>query len=422
MIIYPGSGPGGTDVIVKSNTSPMINQAWMLDTDNSPPYPKLGEGDVGCQMASFEEFYTPNSTGPYKVQGLGRRYEGNLHTYAWTPTILTNNGKIKAVASDPISLRAFGTTAVARTIPTHPVTGGAVALAELRREGLPLVPAASTVKLAIEQRKLLKRGFQNRSVGRVRPRDAGNEYLNYEFGWKPIVSDLRDLAYSIKNAHKIVDDLHRGSGQKVRRRYEFPTTNEVTGSYNEPAGSRSPFMDGSLGICDAFMRGSGTSHFTMQNVYQRKRWFSGCYTYYIPPAEDFFGKARLYESYANKILGTRLTPEVVWNLAPWSWATDWFANTGDVYTNLSYFGQDSLAMQYGYVMESNTSTFRTSLTCKVNLVGKPNTQISIAEDFATRTMQRLYASPYGFGVTYEAMSPRQLAIIAALGLTRGQRS
>jgi hypothetical protein len=399
----------------------MINSAWMNDVENSPPYPRLGEGDVGCQMASYSESYTPNGTGPYKVQGLGRRYEGGLHTYAWTAPILTNNGKVKANSGDPLSLRAIGTTAIARTIPTHPVVGGAVALAELRREGLPLVPAASTVKLAVQQHKLLRKGYRKASAGKVRGKDAGNEFLNLQFGWAPIVSDLRKLAYSIKNAHKIVDDLHRGSGQKVRRRYEFPTTNEVSGLYNEPNGIRSPAFDGDLGFVDAWMLGDGPTTFHMRNEYQRKRWFSGCYTYYIPPAEDFFGKARLYESYANRLLGTRLTPEVVWNIAPWSWASDWFANAGDVYTNLSYFGQDGLAMQYGYVMESNTSTFYTSLTARVNLVGKPNTYINISEDFTSRTMQRLYASPYGFGVTFEEFTPRQMAITAALGLTMGQR-
>jgi hypothetical protein len=154
-----------------------------------------------------------------------------------------------------------------------------------------------------------------------------------------------------------------------------------------------------------------------------RRWFVGCYTFYVPPADAIgFDKARLYEQYANQILGTRLTPEVVWNLAPWSWAADWFSNLGDVVTNFSYFGADDLAMRYGYVMEKNTSTIHASWSGKVNLAGSPNTLISLNESFGSLTMQRRYASPFGFGLTFDGFTPRQQAITVALGLTRGNRN
>jgi hypothetical protein len=275
----------------------------------------------------------------------------------------------------------------------------------------------------MEQRKLLKRGFRNKSAGKVRPSDLGDEYLNYQFGWAPIVSDLRKFAHSIKNAGDIVDQIDRGNGQNTRRRYEFPTSTEYDYVIDEPNTSRTPAFEGDLGGCDAWMMGSGPNHYSQSVEYKRKRWFSGCYTYYVPPAKDTLGRWREYESYANRILGTRLTPEVVWNLAPWSWAADWFLNIGDIATNFSYFGADGLAMRYGYVMESNTSTIHRSWTGRVNLTGSPNTQISITEAYGSQTMQRRWASPYGFGLTFDGLSPRQQAITAALGLTMtGRRS
>jgi hypothetical protein len=396
----------------------------MTDANNAPAFPQaLGASDVGCQMSSFKTFYKSTGTGPYEVQGLGRKYNGSLRTLAWNQGSFLQGGAVQASFSNPDSLFAAGGTAIARTIPTHPVAGAAVALAELRREGLPRVPTAATVKLAIEQRKLLKRGYRIRNAGKVSPSDLGDEYLNLQFGWAPIVSDLRKFAHSIKNAHAIVDQMERGSGQNVRRRYEFPTSTEVSQVQNEPNTSRTPAFSGDLGNCDTWMMGSGPATWDVNVEYQRKRWFSGCYTYYVPPADTFVGKARKYEAYANRILGTRLTPEVVWNLAPWSWAADWFLNLGDMATNFSYLGADGLAMRYGYVLESNTSTIHCNWTGKVNLTGASNTRISISESFGSKTMQRVWAYPWGFGFTFETLSPRQSAIVAALGISRtGHRS
>lgn len=423
-IIVPGAGTGGSDVVIRSSIPPPFTSGWMSDATNFPPFPQ-GQGDVGCQMSSFKTFYKSEGTGPYKVQGLARRYEGRLHSYYWAQSSAAAkaafSGAGDASFSHPDSLLAAGATAIARTTPTHPVAGAAVALAELRREGLPHVPTAAAVKLAAEQRKLLQRGFRNRSVGKVRPKDLGDEYLNYEFGWKPIVSDLRKFALSIKRSHEIVDQLNRDSGRNVRRRYRFPASVQDDIVYDAIDNSRAPFFEGDLGQCDVWMQGSLPPRLKIETKVTTERWFSGCYTYHVPPADTFYGKARRFEAYANKILGTRLTPEVVWNLAPWSWAADWFSNAGDVATNISSFSSDGLALRYGYIMESNTHEYIVSLDASVNLVSAPDTRIHIVETFGSKTMQRRYASPFGFGLTYDGFTPRQQAITVALGLTQGAR-
>lgn len=108
-----------------------------------------------------------------------------------------------------------------------------------------------------------------------------------------------------------------------------------------------------------------------------------------------------------------MTPEVLWELAPWSWAVDWFSNTGDVIHNISTLGYDGLVMEYGYMMTHTQYDRRVEATALVNGVSVSARTVSRRE-----TKRRTVATPYGFGIDDTTLSPRQLAILAALGLSR----
>jgi hypothetical protein len=55
-------------------------------------------------------------------------------------------------------------------------------------------------------------------------RAAGSEYLNYEFGWLPLVSEMRDLSRVVKNHEKLMSHFYENSGKNIRRQYEFPAS------------------------------------------------------------------------------------------------------------------------------------------------------------------------------------------------------
>jgi hypothetical protein len=84
--------------------------------------------------------------------------------------------------------------------------------------------------------------------------------------------------------------------------------------------------------------------------------FSGGFTYHLPGDFPGFGGMSKSSLYAKKILGLDLSPDTVWNLTPWSWAADWFSNTGDVIDNLSDYAVDGLVMRYGYVQRHVVET------------------------------------------------------------------
>jgi hypothetical protein len=293
--------------------------------------------------------------------------------------------------SEVQALMAYGSTAISRCIPTNPVSGLANFLGELRRDGLPSLPGAQMRDNVDQMRK-----------------GIGSEYLNLEFALKPTISDLRKFASVVKDHDRVLRQYERDSGKPIRRKYSFPTqktvTNSVISTNYRPSGVPSKY----------FPSGGTLSLETVTTV---DRWFSGSFCYYLNTGDGGMrDKLQSYEQKANKLLGTRITPELLWNLAPWSWASDWFFNTGDVLTNVSAFLHDGLVMRRGYVMERTYMTQTYSLTGYTGQAGVPTPPLIQVFHFERKV--RIKASPFGFGLTDGDLSLRQKAIIAALGLSQ----
>jgi len=292
-------------------------------------------------------------------------------------------------------LRPFGTTAIARCKPTNNVADLAVFLAELYSDGLP---------------KLFGSTFWKEKVDLAR--SAGEEYLNVEFGWKPMISDIKDIVRAVTHAQDIINAYERGSGQMVRRRYVFPvektvSTTKIESRYNGflPRGSET-LLDLSKPGSDIFK----------QTTTWKQVWFSGAFTYHLP--SDWYSRNALMNagSKARTLLGLDLTPDVLWNAMPWSWAIDWFSNAGDVISNISDWSTDGLVLKYGYVMEHSFVTDRYFASHPLAF-RQPYVYASPITAFV-ETKRREVATPFGFDVSWTGLSSRQLAISAALGLTK----
>lgn len=346
---------------------------------------------------------TANVGGPFLVKGT--EYHSSTPRHVVTPgsglfqnrscdvplLAFTRSGSFPVLnASSDSQMNAFGTTAIARVLPTNPAVSVSQFLGELGADGIP---------------RMIGRGFLRERAHRLR--SVGDEYLNVEFGWKPFVSDVVGIATTIRDAQKILDQYERDSGRNIRRRYYFPT---------EYSSSESVVM-GKYPACNldlSFYDSSGT--LTTRSETQTDRWFSGCFTYHLETGVNRYQRMVRASQEANRLLGTRLTPETVWNLAPWTWAADWFGNFGDVVRNVSAFQNDGLVMKYGYMMERKTST--TTYTLSGFRMKNSPSSLSVSQSFKTTTKKRTIATPYGFGLNLSSFTPRQWAILGALGLSR----
>lgn len=299
----------------------------------------------------------------------------------------------------------YGPKAISATIPTNPVADLAVTLGELYREGLPALLGAQALK---------------RDVSAARK--AGGEYLNVEFGWKPLIAGIADTMTAIALRAQHLRQLQRDSGRWVRRGYVFPEEKSIQ-SYAKVGSIGHMTRPPNLSATDwaaLLPVPSGSLRVTEDVRTNRKVWFRGAYSYYLQTGNSQLDRMFAFEEKANKLLGVRITPEVVWNLAPWSWLADWHGNVGHNLANASMLSQDGLVIRYGYLMCTTEVTHTYSVDGLKNAQGRSLPSATVS--FKTVRKQRVKAYPYGFGSDPATYTARQWSILAALGMTRSPKS
>jgi hypothetical protein len=352
-------------------------------------------GDLGGPFVSTKSYVFSDSL-RQTIKYVGKvRGDQTGSSYYFGPLWSYNPKLVGLSIPSGSDLNAMGATAIARCKPTNPVANVGTALGELFREGLPSLLGSQLWK---DKSKLAK--------------GSAGEYLNYQFGWTPIVSDIKNVAYAAANSDAILSSYERNAGKIVRRRYEFPVEESgSTVSLGPYPGSLPDFdsvwlMDDSVPMPELL---------AATRTY-RKVWFSGAFTYHLPTGYNSRIGVADAAAKASVLLGLELSPDVVWNLMPWSWAVDWFSNAGDVISNLSDWATDGLAMKWGYVMEHIVHTVTYTLS-GLSPYGKGGSYASPVVSYY-EIKRREKASPFGFGLDWNGLSPRQLAIAAALGITR----
>lgn len=298
---------------------------------------------------------------------------------------------------DSSYLDPIGAEAISLCEPTNPNAETGVAIAEILREKRLSIPG-------IEAWKRRAEGI---------PKMAAGETLNAFFGWLPLVGAIEDTMQSIRDVGTILENYRNASGTVVSREFNFPWDESeeetVVGNsraYYNPSGNVPYFNSTAVPV---------TRH--RKTVVKRR--FSGEFTYKANDEHDAFQKLLGYSSDADKLFGTTLTPDVLWELTPWSWAIDWFSNASNVIHNIGVFELAGLVMRYGYIMEETSivDTYSMPSTGLKDLKGP--VLGTVPPVTITKTVKRRReANPFGFGLSWDGLSPTQLAITAALGITR----
>lgn len=289
----------------------------------------------------------------------------------------------------------LGSRLIAATLPNKGPASLAAFLGELH-EGLPKLIGLGLLK-------------DRESFSRA----VGGEFLNYTFGIAPLVSDIQKLMKTVIHTSKTVQQYHRDSGRNVRRRLSLPPRETVEVEENVPLGAS--YMPGLYGWDKGSLSSSGAVNLTKTT--SSRTWFSGAYAYTVTNGDDIVSRFMRFEEDANRVLGSRITAETLWQLTPWSWLLDWVTNIGDLITNVTYLGSDGLVLRYGYLMNHVKVRSVYSMPSGATFTGGAKTG-PISNTLSCESKERVRATPYGFGTSLGQLSAKQWAILGALGLTR----
>lgn len=359
-----------------------LDKGTNVSHSNRDYYRRLGHGDAGNDWLLTRDV-TKFSSVDVDYSSFGVKTRGTVGPASF--------GTFFSPSSLPPSsdqeLAPYGATAIARTIPANPQAQLSTFVGELVTEGGRLP-------------ELVGRNFHKEQVDFLR--GSGSEYLNVEYGWLPLVSDLKAFAHSVKNHGKILKSFRKTYNRPVRAAFAFPSESGIrTGS-------------GKVALVPSGM--NAVANVQLSETATTERWFAGSFLTHVPTGDDFASKLARWDIEADKLLGVNLTPETLWNIAPWSWGVDWFSNVGDVMHNISYLGPDATTLLYGYMMEHR----RVDLTGYFTWTGGGR-QYTFYGSRVIESKKRVHANPYGFGVTDTSLSPKQLAILAAIGITRTRK-
>jgi hypothetical protein len=256
----------------------------------------------------------------------------------------------------------------------------------------------------------------------------GSQSLNVQFGWAPIIRDVGNainLLLTVDRAVFPTDSTRRrreasllSQGDISSRTLEWGLTPHLSHRYSGFPPANSPLVNRVSGP-GFVQRVPLDTEVTIQATADVR--LSAKFRTGVRPTSENNG----YVDQALTLLGLKLTPEVIWELTPWSWLIDWFANIGTVLSNVSTLGFTNAILNYAY------STLRYRVTTsyvarRPAQLAPPNYEgvfqwsgnVLFQEKYDMKV--RLAASPFGFSVATPDLSVGQWGILSSLGLARGR--
>jgi hypothetical protein len=299
-----------------------------------------------------------------------------------------------------------------RTAPTSDQISMSSIIGELR-EGLPaLIP----LLLKTGSKRDFKSTLQRQTR---RARDAGSDYLNAQFGWIPLLSDVRSIATALATATAAIsgDNL-----ETHRRRFKPEKDETLSGSTStasqvlhensttfETTGTGSSVTIGGL-LYSVWVSQRHEIDYSFEAEFIR-----------LPEGQKDYSS---YIAKLDELMRWDLTPMDLWQLAPWSWLVDWFFDIGGQLDAWNSATSNRILSLYAYGMRDERLTTTAIFS---NVRGQsadyrysgPSTWFTQTK---ARRRQRIKANPFGFTPDpLTLLSAGQLAILAALGLTKVKR-
>jgi hypothetical protein len=165
----------------------------------------------------------------------------------------------------------------------------------------------------------------------LNPREVANQYLGFQFGWKPLFDDVKNLLDLQGHIHRRIGELHRlYDSRGLKRRIQLGR-----------------WGNAQVGTIIAESSSEMFLQTTVSTLTRAKRWGTVRWLPTVLPGHNP-SDAEIIDQAKNVVLGLSLeaTLKGAWDVIPWTWIINWFTNV------------QSFALQY-----SNTIPARPSEAC-----------------------------------------------------------
>lgn len=270
----------------------------------------------------------------------------------------------------------------------------------------PTKPEFSDLNSLLELRELpglLRQRFTDGGFSKL-----GDYHLALEFGYKPLLRDVVNLAFKQRLAQLRLKQLLRDNGRPVRRRITL-RDESVSGA------PQSGFAYGALQPVLVTQYYVGQPSWRTTTYFRERIWASARFRYWLPGGPRDIQWTR---KMMQRLYGRNVSPSALYNAIPWSWLIDWFSNLGDLIENLDAGVADRLAADYFYIMRSQEWSLE--YVAKGRFKRRNGEQFDVTATATTSAFakSRVRGGPFDPAILTNSLSSSQLAILGALGLSR----
>jgi hypothetical protein len=249
---------------------------------------------------------------------------------------------------------------------------------------------------------------------RKAPKPIASEFLNVQFGWKPFVRDVISVCDVVLNLdeHIKATTKRNNAWQKRSWREEVVGSSSLIHSEGAIALTRIAPLQG-----NNYIRGY-TSNYSVFRESVSEVWYEGVFKFYSAEFDENLQSGYPALRRARQLLGLlggNITPTVLYKVTPWTWLADWFSNIGANVQMLEDQISGQVASKYMYLMRYCHDQYR-YYTSSLSFGGEVVSVEATRRLAVKRRVQS--AGNFEFSLRSTPLSGTQLAILAALGITR----
>lgn len=367
--------------------------------------------DKGHRFAKVDVVYNrPKGTSVWRTRSLGSvplvgylTWAGNNSPSTPAPELIGYNGlSTQVLPYTSFEERRYLNTAYSSSAPSAPTTV-IQTVVELVRGDIPSV-------LSNFRRNILRAGSRRRFLTEV-----GSEYLNVQFGWKPLFQELANILLLLIT----LDHMVYGDSQYRRHR-----TIQGPAFHNEyPSHGGSFWGGGHLGVSPVVGLTRMSTGVQLTGLLQESQ------SYDFKFSARFRGIAKpsrksnsFYEMATNLLYNLGgLDPALVWELTPWSWLMDYFVTIGDSITNAAIYSPQTGQMAQDFAYWTTRSILRQDYQVR-NATPASRIEVGVVPRHGDKTIiskWREPVTPFGLGGHWN-LSSSQWSILVALGLAKSK--